>query len=201
MVADWLMAPLQKYPALTDEALQNTQAGAIVVLAGGRYTQAQEYGGVDTVGDSTLIRVRYGAYLHHKTGLPVVVSGGTPLDPEATSLAQLMADALINEFGVKNVWLEDQSRTTAENAIYSQKLLAEKGIDNALLVTQAWHMPRSVAIFEQVGMKVIPAPTRFVGVDDDTFSPHDILPSASAMDNIDAALHEWVGRVWYVIRH
>ena len=53
------------------------QAQAIVVLGGGRYRDAPEYGG-DTVGEATLVRLRYAAKLHRETGLPLLVTGGKP---------------------------------------------------------------------------------------------------------------------------
>ena len=52
-------------------------AQAIVVLGGGRYLGAPEYGG-DTVSEPTLVRVRYGAYLHRLVNKPLLVSGGKP---------------------------------------------------------------------------------------------------------------------------
>ena len=54
------------------------QAQAIVVLGGGTYFAAPEYGG-DTAGTFTLERLRWAARLHRDTGLPLLVTGGAPL--------------------------------------------------------------------------------------------------------------------------
>ena len=198
-----LVAQLQAFPALNDDDLKATPARAIVVLASGYYYNAPEYGGGDTVGEHSLYRIRYGAYLHRKTGLPVLVSGGNPVDKDRPSLAQVMADSLINEFGMAEelVWLEDKSTTSAENAKFSKSYLDEKGIDHALLVTDAWHMPRSVEIFERVGLKVDPAPTVFIGMNEKGVQYLDFLPSAHGYAGTQLALHEMLGRVWYAIRH
>jgi len=59
------------------------------------------------------------------------------------------------------VWLETKSRNTYENALYSQEILAQKGIKRIILVTSAQHMPRSVGLFEKQGLEVIPAPTDY----------------------------------------
>lgn len=198
LVSGILSRSLQDYPALTAEAIQTSPAQAIVVLSAGRYLNAPEYAG-DTVGDHSLVRIRYGAYLHRQTGLPILVTGGHVLNREGESLAAVMARALSEEFAVHTVWQEDQSRTTAENARLSQKILAERGIDTVFLVSHAEHMPRAVTVFQQAGLQVIPAPTKFsVSSGHWAFS---LLPSASAIIYSKSAIHEWVGRFWYAIRH
>ena len=198
LVSDLMQQQLQSYPALAEAEISQSAAQAIVVLSAGRYRNAPEYGG-DTVDNRSLARVRYGAYLQRLTGLPMVVSGGKVFDPEGKSLAQVMAESLQQDFHIDNVWLEDQSRNTAENARLSKQLLRQKNIDTVLLVTDALHMARSVAVFEQVGLRVIPAPTRFTMLDDDWLLL--LLPNASAIGGSYYALHELVGRAWYAVRY
>lgn len=198
LVSGVLLQSLQVYPALTENDLRNTQAGAIVVLSAGRDKNASEYGG-DTVGTKSLLRVRYGARLHRLTNLPIVVSGGHVLDRGGDSLAKVMADSLREDFHIDNVWLEDKSRTTAENAKLTSILLREKNIDTVLLVTHSVHMPRALDIFERYGVSVIPAPTRLVSLNERWFLM--LLPSTKAMVGSYMGLHEMVGRVWYKIRY
>jgi uncharacterized SAM-binding protein YcdF (DUF218 family) len=204
-VAGFMLQQLQHYPALKPEQIRaqvkQSQIQAIVVLSADRYRGAPEYGH-DTVGSATLERTRYGAYLQRQTGLPLLVSGGHVLDSKGASLAAVMAESLQHDFGVKEVWLEERSRTTAENAIYSQQLLQQEGIDTVLLVTHAYHMPRAVAIFEKSGLKVIAAPTLLV-VESESDAPAFMswLPSAGALQLSAMALHEWLGRLWYWIRY
>jgi uncharacterized SAM-binding protein YcdF (DUF218 family) len=198
LVSALLLEAVESYPALTRAQIEQSPARAIVVLSAGRDHNAPEYGG-DTVGSNTLVRIRYGAYLQRLTGLPMLVSGGHVLDSEGDSLAEVMARSLREDFGVKEVWLEDESRNTEENARFSQTLLAQKGIDHVFLVTQAFHMPRAVAIFEQMGLKVTPAPTQFDSVTG--VSLFDLLPDAGAVEDSYYALHELVGRLWYAVRY
>ncbi len=198
LFADFLMTQLQSHPALSAKEVKASGGRAIVVLSAGRNEQAAEFGGVDVVGENTFLRLRYAAHLHRMTGLPLLVSGGRPLGEEGPSLAHLMAESLQQDFGIDTVWLEERSRTTGENALFSEEILTQKGIDTILLVTQAWHMPRSVAIFEQLGLKVIPAPTAFVGSGDDF---QIFLPSAKYLHATRYALHEMVGMLWYKIRY
>jgi uncharacterized SAM-binding protein YcdF (DUF218 family) len=198
LVADLLISQVESYPALGYEDFKQSGAGAIVILGSGRDKDAREFGG-DTVGRHSLLRARYGAFLQRKTGLPIVVSGGLVLNQEGKSIAQVMADVLKEEFKAGEVWLEDKSRTTGENALYSKRLLAKKQIDTVYLVTQAWHMPRSVSIFEKVGFNVVPAPTAFES--GKPFIWLDILPGAGALKLSRVALHEMAGAVWYRIRY
>lgn len=194
------MAQIEIHPALNASEIGKHGAGAIIILSGDRETDAQEYGG-DTVGKNTLLRCRYGAFLARKSGLPILVSGGFILDKDGASLAQVMAELLTDDFQAGEVWLEDRSTTTRENALYSARILTGKKIDTAYLVTQAGHMPRSVDAFEKTGLKVIPAPTAFKSGGEDLFRFRDLLPSANAMNTSSFALHEIVGALWYKIRY
>ena len=198
LVSSLLQEQLQIYPALKEAQIKQSHAQAIVILSAGLYRNAPEYGS-DTVDNNTLLRVRYGAYLHRITALPVVVSGGYVNNKDGESLAQVMADSLKNDFGINGVWLEDKSHTTAENAIFTKKLLSKKDIDIIFLVTHATDMPRAKSIFEQVGLKVIPAPTHFIMLEDNSL--FSILPSATAIEGSYHALYEMVGYVWYAIRY
>ena len=65
-VARVLVAPLERTPPVTREALQGFDPEAIVVLGGGRRAHAPEYEG-ETVSPATLERMRYGARLHRET--------------------------------------------------------------------------------------------------------------------------------------
>ncbi len=197
-VAGLLISHVETYPALEDKELKKSIAGAIVVLAGGHEKNAKEYGG-DTVGSHTLLRCRYGAYLQRKTGVPIWVSGGWVLDNEGKSEAQVMAELLREDFQAGEVWLEDQSRATGENAFFTNKFLEKKQVDTVFLVTQAWHMPRSVVAFERVGINVIPAPTAFEG--GTPFTLLDALPSTNALNISRFAMHEMVGAIWYMVRY
>lgn len=168
-------------------------AQAIVVLGGGRYLHAPEYGG-ETAGDATLLRLRYAAKLHREYGLPLLVSGGKP-DGGELSEAEVMRRVLEREFGVPVRWLEGESNNTRENARLSARLLQSDGVSRVVLVTHAWHMPRAVESFSTTGLAVLPAPTVFSRT---SLSALDFLPSGYSASRL--AMHEWIGQVWYRVR-
>jgi uncharacterized SAM-binding protein YcdF (DUF218 family) len=103
-----------------------------------------------------------------------------------------MADSLQHDFGIKNVWLEDRSQTTAENALFTARLLKTKRINSVLLVTHAYHMPRALRMFEQSGLNVVPAPT-VLSVERDSNEPLiiSLLPSASAFTALMSHSMSW----------
>lgn len=165
---------------------------AIVVLGNGRYTEAPEYGLEDTVTALGLERLRYAAFLQRKTGLPILVSGGSP-GGEATSEAEHMQAVLREDFHTNVKWVERESRTTIENARYSQALLTPAKVRHIYLVTHAWHMRRAAGAFESAGLKVTPAPTGYYTLSHAARRFAAYLPSARGMYYASLALHERLG--------
>ncbi len=212
LTAQWLMAGLQNFakpPELVRMAEKGPLASlyvakdslkdppaAIVVLGHGRTSAAPEYDFQDTVSAYGLERLRYAAFLQRKTGLPILVSGGAP-GGETTAEADFMQKLLVEEFRVYVKWVERESRTTQQNARYSQKLLSSAKVRHVYLVTHPWHMRRAARSFESAGIKVTPAPTGFHTLERNARAFHAYLPSASGMHLTALALREHIGLIWY----
>jgi uncharacterized SAM-binding protein YcdF (DUF218 family) len=172
-------------------------AEAIVILGGGNYFHAPEYGNQPTINAGTLQRLRYGAMLYHLTQRPVLVTGGSPLG-EYKPEAQEMRSILEQEFNVPVRWMEDKSRNTFENAFFTLPILQKEGITRIYLVTTARHIPRAAAIFRRAGFTVIEAPTEFTTrYKTDLFS---FLPKAHGLGVSAAFTHEMIGLLWYRIK-
>lgn len=192
-----LVAPLENLTQpLASRELPAVQA--IVVLGNGRIGGAPEYGGRDSPGLTTLARLRYAAHLQRASGLPLLVSGGSP-DGAAESEAAVMARSLREDFGVPVRWLEQDSDNTAENARYAAQQLRDDGIRRVLLVTDAMHMPRSRSVFIRYGLDVVPAPTVFFSRQ--RLTALDFFPDGEGLRRSHYALHEWIGLLWYRLRH
>jgi len=192
LTADFLLRNWESPPAV----IAADAAQAIVVLGGGRYREAPEYG-ADTVSAPTLVRLRYAARLQRSSGHPVLVSGGSP-DGGTVDEAQTMKQVLEQEFAVPVRWMEGSSDNTLQNARLSYRMLRAEGIRTIVLVTHAWHMPRARLAFEQSGFRVIPAPTAHT-----TRTPLtilDFLPDARAMRTSSLFCHEIIGMFWYRLR-
>ncbi len=196
--ADMLMRPLEnKYAALSIDAVP--VADCIIVLGGGTVQGSPEESSA-LAGEASLVpeamkRLVYGYRLHVRTGLPIVVSGGTVFragsEPEAAAARRLLLelgvpdDKIVTEGGSRNTW---------ENAVNSRALLG-KG-KTVILVSSAYHLKRSVACFEANGMACIPAPTDYK-TDRAPFNWSNLLPSAESLKTTAAALREYWGLAYY----
>jgi uncharacterized SAM-binding protein YcdF (DUF218 family) len=92
--------------------------------------------------------------------------------------------------------LERDSRNTYENAVFSKALVMPKPGERWLLITSAYHMPRSVGLFRKVGFPVEAYPVDWrVGhiFDFEGFS-------IQGLRRTDVAVREWVGLVAYWMR-
>jgi uncharacterized SAM-binding protein YcdF (DUF218 family) len=192
-VSERLMQTLEPVPG---HPLTDTRAQAIVVLGGGTYFAAPEYG-TDTIRPEVLARLRYAAHLYRATKKPVLVTGGTP-EGNATAEAVLMKTVLDQDFQVPVTWVETKSDNTQENARFSFQLLSAAGIHRIWLVTHAWHMPRAKLSFENAGFSVVPAPTEFVT--SYKLTALSFLPDAGALRDSSRFFHEIIGIAWYRLK-
>ena len=188
----WLESP---YPAATPTDAPPGVA-AIVVLGAGRHYQALEYGD-DTVSHAALWRLRYAGYLAQQWDLPIIVSGGSVHAFERLPEAALAATFLQEELGINTVWQEDQSRTTWENAHYTQRLLQEKNIQRVALVTHGYHMRRSAYAFTRAGIAFAAMPTGLISNQATARRWQHWLPRATALQQSRLALHEYLGLLFY----
>lgn len=180
-----------------------TPVKAIVVLGGGRRLGAKdspEYFDQDLSKES-LERVRMAAKLARHTGLPILTSGGQPdaTDSHHQPEAAIMASVLRKEYALDVRWVENQSNTTQENALYSFGILNKESINQIYLVTHYWHMPRAQRIFEQQGFQVTAIPHGFFEMDH--YTPLDFYPSSHGIATARQVWHELLGSMWYRIRY
>lgn len=191
---------------------QTTPAAEVIVVLGGGTERSQfprQIPEVTGAGD----RVIYGAYLYKQGAAPdILLSGGlvrwSGEEPtsSADDMAQLMA---LMDIPAEHLWIQRESANTYDDAVFSKRILAEKGIDRVILVTSAMHMPRSVALFEAQGLEVIPAPADFTvtqsGWDamvhaDFGTQVINLLPSTSSLGLTTNALREYIGMFIYTLR-
>jgi uncharacterized SAM-binding protein YcdF (DUF218 family) len=169
---------------------QAASAQAIVVLGAGLRRDAVEYGG-DTLSRFSLERVRYAALLARDIRLPILVTGGRVYGGRAE--ADVMREVLEREYSVPVRWVENQSRNTQENALFSAKLLAHEGISRVLVVSHGMDTRRARREFSAAGLEVISAATDIPSLTID--SPIQLLPSMGALSQSYVALHELFGNL------
>lgn len=128
----------------------------------------------------------------------IVFTGGNNNPFGAGETEAAAAGALFRSFGIapSRIELEDRSRTTDENALFTRDLVRPAPGETWLLVTSAYHMPRAVGVFRRAGFTVEAYP-----VDFRTRGWVDaVTPFASigaGLARTDTATHEWVGLLAY----
>jgi uncharacterized SAM-binding protein YcdF (DUF218 family) len=128
----------------------------------------------------------------------VLFTGGSPnpWNPEARE-ANFVAEVL-KQMGVAGdrLIIEDRSRNTYENAVFSKQLVPEGG--SWVLVTSAIHLPRAVGVFRKAGWKVIPWPSNYLTGGDEDWANEDI--PVLRLYRLSRTFHEWVGLIYYRMR-
>ncbi len=198
--ANFLARQWETVPPIQTAQISDFKPRAVVVIGGGIKKTGREYGQVYVLTERTIMRLRYAAFLAKQFELPLLVSGGRVFAKTEISEAELMAKWLQDNEQMPVQWQEKESHNTAENARYSFKILSAVGIDRIVLVTQAYHMPRALRQFTQVGFQVLPAPMGFMSSQEesDVFS---FIPSARALQKNFLLLHEQLGMLWYRLRY
>jgi len=201
-----LILPLEDRFPRADLSTPSEPAG-IIILGGAENRLVGGARGAPTLNEAGE-RLLEGAILARKfPGAKVAFSGGEAgilykSDSEAEGAA-----ALLTQLGVERerLILEANARDTFENAVYLKK---ELGGQNALgkgalgkdkrwlLITSAYHMPRSIGAFRQAGFDVEPWP-----VDYRTRGPADFAKPfdkvSEGLRRVDTATREWVGLLAY----
>ena len=196
---EWQQIPAGKLPT----------ADAIVVLGGATKPAFPPRPAVDLSEEGD--RVLYGAQLYRDGKAPVVIASGGRIfwrgggPSESADMAEIMKTLGVPASAI----LQDPtSLNTHENAVNVQKIMKQRGIRRVLLVTSAIHMPRSLQIFQRLGIEAIPAPTDFLvtqqEIDESNSSPQatvlSLLPDADRLEMTTRALKEYIGWLVYRLR-
>jgi uncharacterized SAM-binding protein YcdF (DUF218 family) len=98
--------------------------------------------------------------------------------------------------------IESNSKNTYENAVFTKKILDSLHINgNFLLVTSAYHMPRSLAVFKKAGYAHLTPYITNRSSGGRRYTPdHLFVPNPDALFALQFLLHEWMGYVIYKIK-
>jgi uncharacterized SAM-binding protein YcdF (DUF218 family) len=128
----------------------------------------------------------------------VIFSGGSPNLVSNDAREADYAGAIFESLGIakSRLIMERRSRNTLENAEFSKALVAPKEGERWLLITSAYHMPRSVGLFRKAGFAVEPYPVDWrVGGRDDLFAFTN--NAVEGLGRTDLAIREWLGLIAY----
>lgn len=194
---DLLMSGLESdYPIPKD-----FHADVIIMLGGAVYPEVPDLSGKGAPGRGTMTRLVTAARLYRRLGVPIIVSGGNVFG-QGASVADL-AQRFLVDLGVPpaHILIEDHSRDTYENALLSKLICDRYGFRNPLVVTTGFHLKRALLSFEAVGMKVTPFPCGLTTYPGKEYHWYHWLPKAGSLSATSAALHEWLGLLYYRIRY
>ncbi|MBO0140808.1 YdcF family protein [Agrobacterium sp. Ap1] len=93
----------------------------------------------------------------------ILISGGDGSISGTFEGEAQTAERFFSAFGISPERLikENTSRTTYENSLNTAELLKAQGLENCLLITSAFHMPRSVGLFAKAGVTITPWPVDY----------------------------------------
>jgi uncharacterized SAM-binding protein YcdF (DUF218 family) len=184
------------YPEIAPEADVSHYAGVVVLGGGteaGRLQQAHAHPLINGAGER--LAVSAALALRHPS-LQVVYTGGEgdPLGggPSEADRARVFYESF--KVPPAQVKYEKASRNTYENAVFSAKLEGVRPQDRWLLLTSAWHMPRSMATFEKAGWNVTAYPVDFRAEPEFRWTNYSLRDSVASWQ---LALNELVGLAAY----
>lgn len=195
-LGNWLLYPLeQRFPPW--DAARGTPDGIVVLGASIDADLSVAHKGA--VVRSAPDRLIAAAMLAHRfPNARIIFSGGSSNLISNDAREADYAGAVFEGLGITRarITMERRSRNTQENAEFSKAVAAPKSGERWLLVTSAFHMPRSVGLFRKAGFAVDPYP-----VDWRVGGRSDLLMFANlgidGLGRTDVAVREWIGLLAY----
>ena len=184
------------YPEIGPTADLSGYVGVVVLGGGteaGRLQEAHAHPLMNGAGErlavSAALALRHPRLQLLYTGGEGDPQGGGPSEAER---ARLFYDSF--RIAAGQVKYESVSRNTYENAVLSATVEGVRPQDRWLLMTSAWHMPRSMGVFEKAGWNVTAYPVDFRAEPDTNWTRYSLRDSVS---DWQLALNELVGLVAY----
>lgn len=195
-VATWLASSLEnQYPQV---AMANiAEHDVIIVLGGGVRIPLPPAQHVQIGSGSD--RFWYAVQLYRAAKAQrIILLGGNVFKQQGFQGEAYYARELLLDWGVpkESILIEGESRTTEQNMHNLGALLKQQGVNSALLVTSALHMPRSIELFSQLPVLITPASADVLIRE--YYSPKVLswVPSANALLLTTVSLHEYYGK-WF----
>jgi uncharacterized SAM-binding protein YcdF (DUF218 family) len=194
----WLLGPLENRFA---PATRPPRVDGVVVLGGAIATRVAADRGIPTLDRDADRVTAFAALARAYPDARLVFAGGPPSTNRARLTEAEASRELLDSLGVPpaRITVEDQSRTTWENAVNARALAVPRPTENWVLVTSAAHMPRAIGAFRAAGWPEMTAwPVAWRTSNGRGMAI--LQPMAAKLGSLDLAAHEWVGLVVYRLR-
>jgi uncharacterized SAM-binding protein YcdF (DUF218 family) len=195
-LGNWLLYPLESRFPRWDATLGAPDG--IVVLGGSIDAELSAAHNVPVIRNAADRITATAALARQYPNARIIFSGGSGNLISNEAREADYAEAALDSLGIPKARLtiERRSRNTQENAEFSKAMASPKPGERWLLVTSAYHMPRSVGLFRKAGFPVEPYP-----VDWRVGGPIDLLAfnsvAGDGLGRVDTGLREWIGLVAY----
>jgi uncharacterized SAM-binding protein YcdF (DUF218 family) len=199
-VSNGLMRSLER--SAQDTTHEDVTYDAVILLGGSVNGQTTQTWGAPQYNESVERVLATFDLLRTGRARAVLVAAGEPgrrLHPDAIE-AHVIARQL-EAWGIEKerIFVEDRSRNTRENALFSAPIVREQRWKTLVLVTSALHMKRAAGCFRAVGLSFDTYPVDYRSYDTTRFG-FGLLPKADQLAASTAAIHEHVGRLVYAMQ-
>ncbi|MGL4636209.1 MAG: YdcF family protein [Beijerinckiaceae bacterium] len=195
-LANWLIIPLETRFPVPD--LKGRQIDGVIVLGGAVQERQTLAHGPMAVNDAGERVIAMADLARRFPAARVLFTGGAGVYSNAPKPeGEVLREQLVTlGLAPDRVQIESQSLNTYENAVLSKRLMNPKPGETWLLVTSAWHMPRSVGIFRKADWPVVAYPVDFrtAGWQDQTRGFSSV---SDGLRRADTATREWMGLLVY----
>lgn len=194
-VGSWLMYPLETHFSVNPK-LPNKVDG--IILLGGSFvtSNSQAWGKVQTNQFADRIHV-FLKLLNQYPNAKAVFTGGNASVTNKNPGEAFYAKKLFDDIGIKEgkILFENKARNTYENAFLTKQLIQPQKDENWIVVSSAFHLPRSVGVFCKQNWSIIPYPADFHSNPDELLTPS--LNFSGNLNSLNDAIHEWLGLIAY----
>ncbi|MFM8994954.1 MAG: YdcF family protein [Bacteroidota bacterium] len=189
-------------PLVTSDSTNQVPSSKVCVILGGYSGFDHERNRVGFTEASERLFYPLQNILNHQIDTVILTGGSASIVMkkyyESTHIAQYLKD-----YGVKpnRIFIDAKSRNTYENAVETKKILDSLKItEPVLLVTSAFHMPRSKGCFDKAGVKYIAYPVHYMGNATRDYNLEAwLIPSTGAMETFQTLFREVVGMISYKV--
>lgn len=141
----------------------------------------------------------------YKAGIvqKIFISGGAAYISKSYEKESIFLKDYLLQIGVPDsvILIESESRNTFENAVFTKKILQERGHfsekEKYVLFTSGYHMRRALACFHKQGFNIVPYSVDGSAGKQNFQFDEMLIPTISSFQNWDILFHEWFGYLMY----
>lgn len=203
-VSTALVQPLEaRYPAVPELATGTAIPPALaacrfIVILGSGNGNAPGLSANNQMSVSALARITEAVRLARVVPEAKLIVSGPTDSPDRPSHAEMLR-RVAESLGLERsrFILIENGRDTEEESLAVKRLV---GREPFALVTSAWHMPRSMALFRYAELSPLPCPCDYTARGGDSVQWSDFLWDVSSLERSTWAFRERIGYLWIWLR-